>query len=131
MCRFLAVNLISLAMLTQVDGNYFMLLYVLTAVYVLKTAAEAREKTLWRGGMGVGVWVLLFSVFFTSMTSWNWSLGFSPVSFSHKGYYDHREAARQEMVSKGKRKNLGDPCRRSGNPAHCHWRPSGGAGIPM
>ncbi|GLC82481.1 glycosyltransferase family protein [Lacrimispora brassicae] len=101
---FLAVNLISLAMLTQVDGNYFMLLYVLTAVYVLKAAAEAREKTLWRGGMGVGVWVLLFSVFFTSMTSWNWSLGFSPVSFSHKGYYDHREAARQEMVSKGNEK---------------------------
>lgn len=101
---FLAVNLISLAMLTQVDGNYFMLLYVLTAVYVLKAAAEAREKTIWRGGMGVGVWVLLFSVFFTSMTSWNWSLGFSPVSFSHKGYYDHREAARQEMVSKGNEK---------------------------
>ena len=91
-------------MLTQVDGNYFMLLYVLTSVYVLKTAAEAGEKTLWRGGLGVGVWVLLFSVFFTSVTSWNWSLGFSPVSFSHKGYYDHREAARQDMVAKGNQK---------------------------
>ena len=101
---FLVVNLISFAMLTQVDGNYFMLLYVLTSVYVLKTAAEAGEKTLWRGGLGVGVWVLLFSVFFTSVTSWNWSLGFSPVSFSHKGYYDHREAARQDMVAKGNQK---------------------------
>ncbi|WP_024293377.1 glycosyltransferase family 39 protein [Lacrimispora indolis] len=98
---FLIVNLISFAMLTQVDGNYFMLLYVLTAVAVLKAASEAREKTLWRGGMGVGVWVLLFSVFVTSMTSWNWSLGFTPVSLSHKGYYDHREAARQDMASKG------------------------------
>ena len=98
---FLVVNLISLAMLTQVDGNYFMLLYVLTAVCVLKDAAEVREKSLWRGGMGVGVWVLLFSVFFTSMTSWNWSLGFTPVSFAHNGYYNHREAARQDMIARG------------------------------
>lgn len=98
---FLVVNLISLGMLTQVDGNYFMLFYVLTAVYVLKAAAEAREKVVWRGGIGAGVWVLMFSVFFTAMTSWNWSLGFTPVSFHHKGYYNHQEAARQDMVSKG------------------------------
>jgi hypothetical protein len=98
---FLAVNLISMAMLTQVDGNYFMLLYVLTSIYVLKTTAEAKEKALWRGAVGAGVWILLFSAFFTSMTSWNWSLGFTPASFHHKGYYNHQEAARQEMVSKG------------------------------
>ncbi len=98
---FLVVNLISLGMLTQVDGNYFMLFYVLTAVYVLKTAVETGEKTIWRGGVGAGVWVLMFAVFFTAMTSWNWSLGFTPVSFHHKGYYNHQEAARQDMVSKG------------------------------
>lgn len=46
---FLVVNLISLGLLTQVDGNYFMLFYVLTTVYVLKAAAEAREKAVWRG----------------------------------------------------------------------------------
>ncbi len=98
---FLVVNLISLGMLTQVDGNYFMLFYVLTAVYVLKAAVETGEKTVWRGGVGAGVWVLMFAVFFTAMTSWNWSLGFTPVSFHHKGYYNHQEAARQDMVSKG------------------------------
>jgi hypothetical protein len=98
---FLVVNLISLGMLTQVDGNYFMLFYVLTAVYVLKAAVETGEKTVWRGGVGAGVWVLMFAVFFTAMTSWNWSLGFTPVSFRHKGYYNHQEAARQDMVSKG------------------------------
>ncbi|MDR7815010.1 sodium:solute symporter [Lacrimispora sp.] len=98
---FLVVNLVSLGMLTQVDGNYFMLFYVLTAVYVLKAAVETGEKTVWRGGVGAGVWVLMFAVFFTAMTSWNWSLGFTPVSFHHKGYYNHQEAARQDMVSKG------------------------------
>lgn len=98
---FLMVNFISLAMLTQVDGNYFMLLYVLTTVYVLKEAAEARESAVWRGGLGAGLWVLLFSVFFTAMTNWNWSLGFTPASFSHKGYYNHQEAARQDMLLKG------------------------------
>ncbi|MEY8354078.1 sodium:solute symporter [Lachnospiraceae bacterium 54-53] len=101
---FLAVNLLSLAMLTQVDGNYFMLLYVLTSVYVLKGAAEAREKALWRGALGAGVWMLLFSVFFTAMTNWNWSLGFSPASFRHKGYFDHQEAARLDMAEKGNEK---------------------------
>ncbi len=98
---FLIVNLIGLAMLTQVDGNYFMLLYVLTAVYVLKAAAELREKAVWRGTYGAGIWILLFSVFVTAMTNWNWSLGFTPVSFRHKGYYDHQEAARQDMITKG------------------------------
>lgn len=101
---FLAVNFISLVMLTQVDGNYFMLLYVLTAVSVLKAAAQAGEKTLWRGAMTAGAWVLLFSVFFTSMTNWSWSLGFTPVSFRHKGFYNHQEAAREDMASKGNEK---------------------------
>ena len=101
---FLAVNFISLVMLTQVDGNYFMLLYVLTAVCVLKAAAQAGEKSLWRGAMAAGVWVLLFSVFFTSMTNWSWSLGFTPASFHHKGYYNHQEAAREDMASKGNEK---------------------------
>lgn len=101
---FLIVNLISLAMLTQVDGNYFMLLYVLTTVYVLKAAAEAGERAVWRGAVGAGVWVLLFSVFFTAMVNWNWSLGFTPVSFRHRGYYNHQEAARQDMISKGNEK---------------------------
>ena len=101
---FLAVNFISLVMLTQVDGNYFMLLYVLTAVCVLKAVAQAGEKSLWRGAMAAGVWVLLFSVFFTSMTNWSWSLGFTPASFHHKGYYNHQEAAREDMASKGNEK---------------------------
>ena len=101
---FLAVNIISLVMLPQVDGNYFMLLYVLTGVCVLKAAARAREKTLWRATMTAGVWVLLFSVFFTSMTNWSWSLGFTPVSFHHKGYYNHQEAAREDMASRGNEK---------------------------
>lgn len=101
---FLAVNFIGLIMLNQVDGNYFMLLYVLTAVCVLKAAAQAGEKTLWRGAMAAGVWVLLFSVFFTSMTNWSWSLGFTPASFRHKGYYNHQEAVKEDMISRGNEK---------------------------
>lgn len=96
---FLAVNLISLVMLTQVDGNYFMLLYVLTGIFVLKDVSG--EKSLRQAAFAAGILVLLFSAFFTSMTNWSWSLGFTPASFHHKGYYDHREAARETMISRG------------------------------
>ncbi|MFT4104663.1 MAG: sodium:solute symporter [Lacrimispora sp.] len=98
---FLLVNLVSLVMLHQVDGNYFMLFYVLTAVYVLKTALDTGEKAVWRAAMGAGAGIFLFSLFITSMTNWSWSVGFSPPSLRHKGYYNHREAARQDMVFKG------------------------------
>lgn len=98
---FLAVNLVSLSMLTQVDGNYFMLLYVLTSVYVLKEAALRKETALWRGIGCASVWIFLFSVLVTSMTNWNWSLGFSPGGFSHKGWYDHTQAAREELEARG------------------------------
>lgn len=98
---FLAVNLVSLFMLTQVDGNYFMLLYVLTGVYVLKEAALRREKALWRGAGCASVWIFLFSVLVTTMTNWNWSLGFSPGGFKHKGWYDHAQEAREEMEARG------------------------------
>ncbi len=101
---FLLVNLISLVMLHQVDGNYFMLLYVLTAVYVLKSVSDTGEKAVWRAAAGAAAGVFLFSLFITSMTNWSWSVGFSPSSFRHKGYYNHQETARQDMVSKGNEK---------------------------
>lgn len=98
---FLLVNLISLSMLTQVDGNYFMLLYILTAVWAMKRAFIAGDQAVWRAALGSSVWVLLFSVFVTAMTNWNWTLGFTPASMNHRGYYDHYEEARETMEQKG------------------------------
>lgn len=98
---FLLVNLISLSMLTQVDGNYFMLFYALTTVWVMKRAAIVPDQAVWRAAAGASVWVLLFSVFVTAMTNWNWTLGFSPVSMNHRGYYNHYEEARETMEQKG------------------------------
>lgn len=98
---FMLVNFVSLVMLNQVDGNYFMLFYVLTAVYVLKNASDTGEKAVWKAAVGAGTGIFLFSLFITSMTNWSWSVGFSPPSFRHKGYYNHQEAARQDMAFKG------------------------------
>lgn len=101
---FLIVNVMSLAMLTQVDGNYFMLFYVLTTVFVLASAAKNSEKAVWRGIYAAGVYLILFSVVFTAMVNWNWSLGFTPVSFHNKGYYDQKQIEKEEMISKGNQK---------------------------
>lgn len=98
---FLLVNIVSLAMLTQVDGNYFMLLYVFTILMVLKAVAATERKTVWRGAVGASLCLLLFSVFVTAVTNWNWTLGFTPVSFKHKGYYDHYEENRLIMEEMG------------------------------
>ena len=98
---FLIVNFIGLAMLSQVDGNYFMLLYLLTTIYVLKTAAQVPGKIVWNSALGAGAFLLIFSVFLTALTNWGWSVGYSPVSFRHKGYYNHIEETRSKMEEKG------------------------------
>ena len=98
---FLIVNLIGFAMLSQVDGNYFMLLYLLTTICVLKTAAQVPGAVVWNSARGAGAFILIFSVFLTAMTNWSWSVGYTPVSFHHKGYYNHIEETRKKMEEKG------------------------------
>lgn len=98
---FLAVCVVSLYMLVQVDGNYFMLLYVLAALYVMRLVVRIADKTVRNGVSGLFVPVMCFCAVVSSLTNWSWVVGFSPVSWNHHGYYDHQEAKHQEMVEKG------------------------------
>ena len=100
---FLFGNLLSLLLLAQIDGNYFMLLYVLTGLCALKAVGEnkAANQVFSQGIKGAGAAVLLVSLFLTTLTNWSWTLGFSPPALWHRGYYDHREAARQDMSLRG------------------------------
>ena len=98
---FLIVCVVSLYMLVQVDGNYFMLLYVLAALYVMRIVVRISDKTVRNGFCGILVPVMCFCAVVSSLTNWSWVVGFSPVSWNHHGYYDHQEAKHQEMVEKG------------------------------
>ena len=98
---FLIVNLVSLFMLSQVDGNYFMLLYLLTVVYVLRLADRLTARGLRRGVMALLVPVMCLGAITASLTNWSWSLGFSPVSWKHRGYLNHQEVSHQLMIARG------------------------------
>ncbi len=98
---FVAVNLISLYLLLVVDGNYFMLLYVLLALagfrLLARLGSDAVRKTL----LGLAVPVMAFAVFFMTLTNWSWTLGLSPVNLINRGYYDHREIRHAQMAADG------------------------------
>lgn len=98
---FLAVNIISLAMLTQVDGNYFMLLYVLTGVYAFHILARVKDRGIEKAVRRILLPVTVYLAIITTLTSWSWCLGFTPVSFRHAGYYNHMEAQQQRMEEAG------------------------------
>ncbi len=92
---------ISLVLLTQVDGNYFMLFYVLLTIYVFRLIYRLNGKGLQRGIYGLMIPIILFSAVVTCLTNWSGTIGFTPVSWSHKGYYDHKAEEQQRMTDTG------------------------------
>ncbi len=114
---FAAGNLLSLFMLNQVDGNYFMLCYVLSALYAFRLLermdmpvsgerTEAGGKlqgsvSLGTAGRRLAVLVMVFSALIASLTNWSWTVGFSRPEWIHRGYYDHHLIQREEMAAKG------------------------------
>lgn len=100
---FLAVNLISLVMLYQVDGNYFMLLYTFLILAACRMFSRISES-----GAGVRRTVLLlllpllaFNLFLTVQTNWAWSAGFSEIRPVNKGRVNHRAAQHERLIASG------------------------------
>lgn len=96
----LAVNLISLYSLSQIDGNYYVLFYGLVIL----------DFCIWGEGLPaagrrVSRLVLLpawaFAVVLCTLTSWSWALGNGGVHLRHGGYYDHVQAAREQRTRQG------------------------------
>ncbi len=98
---FAACCAVSLLLLTQVDGNYFMLFYVLFAVYAFRCAWRLSDGAAVRALMAPGVLVIIFSGIIMTLTNWSWSVGFTPAAVNHRGYYDHRQEQRRQMVEAG------------------------------
>lgn len=92
---------VSLALLNQVDGNYFMLFYVLFAVYVFRLIRRLDSRQARSVICGLSLPVILFSAVIMMATNWNWAVGFTPVSWKHRGYYDHQEQQRIQLAGEG------------------------------
>ncbi len=92
---------ISLLMLTQVDGNYFMLFYVLLMIYGFRLVSRLSNKKAARAVFWTGIPVILFSGIIMTLTNWSWTTGFTPVSWRHMGYYDHQKEQQRMMEEMG------------------------------
>ncbi len=97
---FLAVNLISLVMLYQVDGNYFMMLYSLLILAVCMAVGRWKDKSLKKCFYAGLALLLAFNMLITAETNWAWSCGFSDIRLLHKGRVNHR-ALQQERLWAG------------------------------
>lgn len=101
---FLAVNLVSLVMLYQIDGNYFMLLYTGIIVGAVSLLASLSRKGF-RRFSGAACLLLLpimaFNVLLTAESNWAWSLGFSEIQWVNKGRVNHEALQHEKMVQTG------------------------------
>ncbi len=105
------VGLFSLYLLWQVDGNYYMLFYVLAVVagsialgnspWCLPLQKEGKDLCS-RWGLH-----LVFALFLAAQagtvmgTSWAGNTGFTPIKFFHSGVFDHQKQRYEEKCALG------------------------------
>lgn len=96
----LVVNLVSLYSLSQIDGNYYMLFYLLILLAGgmwmdrLKPSLQTAVKLTW-----LPVWA--FAVVLCMLTNWAWALGMGTPQLAHKGYFNHIQAEREKRAAQG------------------------------
>jgi len=98
---FLAVNLVSLVMLYQVDGNYFMMLYSLLLLAFCQAAGPLKDTGIRRFFTICLSGCLIFNTAVTAQSNWAWSAGFSEIRLFHKGRMNHRAADRERFLADG------------------------------
>ncbi len=94
-------SIYSIQNLRQVDGNYFILLYVMVILCGCGLLARLQKHAFqqWFGGFLLPL--TLFNVMMMSLTNLAWSVGFTPVRWVYPGYYDHEQQQREELVAAG------------------------------
>ena len=101
---FLAVNLVSLVMLYQIDGNYFMLLYtgiIIGGLSLMASLKQAGHSRFMRAVSWMLVPIMAFNVLMTAESNWAWSLGFSQIQWVNKGRVNHEALQHEKMVQTG------------------------------
>lgn len=101
---FLAVNLVSLVMLYQIDGNYFMLLYtgiIIGGLSRMASLKQAGHSHFMRAVSWMLIPIMAFNVLMTAESNWAWSLGFSEIQWVNKGRVNHEALQHEKMVQTG------------------------------
>ncbi len=98
---FLLVSLISLTMLYQIDGNYFMLLYSMLILGACHAIAYF-EKIRFAGIVSKCLApVLLLNLVIMAISNWAWSAGFSEIHLINNGRVNHRAKEQMRMEDNG------------------------------
>jgi len=96
-----AVSLAALYLLWQVDGNYFILLYALFAILAVIVIGKFENRFLAHAVVKLLIPIMVFNVSVTAVSNWKGTLGLSPISVFHRGYYDHWAAEKERMDHAG------------------------------
>ena len=98
---FLAVNLVSLVMLYQVDGNYFILLYTAVILFACGTFEKIFDGGLRTVSLALLVPVLALNVLISAESNWAWAMGFTDIKLMNSGRMNHEALAREDMLNRG------------------------------
>lgn len=98
---FLAVNLLSLIMLYQVDGNYFILLYTAVILAACRGFFCISDGGLKKLCLALLVPIMAFNVLMSAVSNWAWGMGFSDIKLLNSGRMNHEAMQHEDMIKKG------------------------------
>lgn len=96
----LVINLVSLYSLSQIDGNYYMLFYMLV-ILAGCMALQGGGAAVWRASVSALLPAWLLAALLCCLTNWAWALGMEPIRPVNRGYYNHLEAEREKRFEQG------------------------------
>ena len=98
---FVIVSLISLSMLYQIDGNYFMLLYSMLILGACRAMVYFKKIGFYPLASKCLAPLLVLNLIVTAISSWAWTAGFSEMHLLNKGRVNHRAQEQARMEEKG------------------------------
>ena len=98
---FVIVSLISLSMLYQIDGNYFMLLYSMLILGACRAMVYFKKIGFYPLASKCLTPLLVLNLIVTAISSWAWTAGFSEIHLLNKGRVNHRAQEQARMEEKG------------------------------
>lgn len=98
---FVIVSLISLSMLYQIDGNYFMLLYSMLILGACRAMVHFKKIGFYPLASKCLAPLLVLNLIVTAISSWAWTAGFSEIHLLNKGRVNHRAQEQARMEEKG------------------------------
>lgn len=104
----LAGSVLSIYTLSQVDGNYFMLVYAVLGISAvrmtgawIKARKEAGNQWAHKSLCFLAVPFFLFNTLVSCTTSWAGTPGFTPVKWTGPGCYNHRTEQNERKIRRG------------------------------